>query len=107
MYSTVVVAAGASERRRLLKTRDLTMVDLTVVNLLGSPAGGRRLLPAFDWGGAIDLLDAALLGGNYASLNEMASALILEVDSQYGETTLTATEALSRNLKPETLNPRP
>ena len=70
-------------------------------NVLGSPStletGGRRILAAFDWAGAIDLLDTALLGGNYDSLNEMASALVLEVDSQFGGGTLTPFEARARN----------
>ncbi|KAJ1480411.1 hypothetical protein T484DRAFT_1810859, partial [Baffinella frigidus] len=62
------------------------------------PAGGplRRSSPSFDWAGADDLMATELLAGNLATLNEVASSLILEVDSQAGDTSLAADDALAQ-----------
>ena len=63
-----------------------------------SVSNARRLLetqPSFDWTGAAELLDNELLAGNFDALNNMASAINLEVDSQYAAATLTALEALA------------
>jgi len=43
----------------------------------------------------VELLENELLAGNFHELNNMASALNLEVDSQYAAATLTALEALA------------
>ena len=87
MFSTVVVGGGSGGRRRLLASPSDMGLE-----------GGRRLLmqSSFDWPGAAALLDDELLAGNYDELNNMASALILEVDSQYAGMNLTAAESLAQ-----------
>ncbi|KAJ1470258.1 hypothetical protein T484DRAFT_1848507 [Baffinella frigidus] len=95
MYSTVEVGAGGSGRRRLLASPN--DIEGARASYSDFSAGGRRLLmqSSFNWPGAADLLDLELLAGNFDELNNMASALILEVDSQYAGMNLTAAESLA------------
>ncbi|KAJ1473645.1 hypothetical protein T484DRAFT_1835196 [Baffinella frigidus] len=94
MSSTVEIGAGGGGRRRLLASPS----DSDNESYSDYIAGGRRLLmqSSFNWPGAAALLDGELLGGNYDPLNNMASALILEVDSQYSGMNLTAAESLAQ-----------
>jgi hypothetical protein len=100
MYSSVTIGAGPAGRRRLLA--EPLRGD-------GREAGGghqaRRLLmqSSFDWPGAAALLDEQLLAGNFNELNNIASGLILEVDSQFAGMNLTGYS----NPKPQTPNPKP
>jgi len=88
MYSTVLVGPGAGGRRRLLalpysysEGASPSYNERERGAYSDYSAGGRRLLmqSSFDWHGAAALLDDELLGGNFDALNNMASALILEV----------------------------
>ena len=78
MRSEVSVAAPESRRRALLAAT-ATTEDSSSGWLSRST---RRLLATFDWDAAATLLTNELQGGNYATLNELASSLVLEIDSQ-------------------------
>ena len=88
MTSRVEVSAAAARRRLLSSAR------ASPISSDGSDGGllSRRLLSeaSFNWAGAADLMATELLAGNLGTLNEVASSLILEVDSQAQDTSLTA-----------------
>ncbi|KAJ1466434.1 hypothetical protein T484DRAFT_1861647 [Baffinella frigidus] len=95
MTSRVEVGAAAARRRLLFSPSHNSPISSH-----GSDGGllPRRLLSesSFNWAGAVDLMATELLAGNLATLNEVASSLILEVDSQARDTTLTPADALEQ-----------
>ncbi|KAJ1478490.1 hypothetical protein T484DRAFT_2936518 [Baffinella frigidus] len=94
MSSKVEIGAGGGGRRRLLASPSYS----EGASYSDYSTGGRslRMQSSFDWPGAAELLDTELLSGNFDALNNMASALILEVDSQYAGMTLAAAESLAQ-----------
>ncbi|KAJ1495836.1 REJ domain-containing protein, partial [Baffinella frigidus] len=97
------VEVGAAAARRRLPPSPSNNARASLIYTDGSDDGlrSRRLLSSpsessFDWAGAADLMATELLAGNLATLNEVASSLILEVDSQARDTTLTPEDALGQ-----------